>query len=179
MLLDAVQPYAAKVVDLGQTVEAQNTFLQVRWRLPTLPWPCLGSIAGQSSVSNSAYLCCCRWAISTAWAACTARLRPSVGGTLLLQEASMLRRLRHRNVVGFRGVCIHEGQGIILMVSGWVGVGLPSAGCMSHPPLQCHMRLSVALYEHALCPYALCPQDCSPRLPVTSGLSLSLPWRCL
>lgn len=28
----------------------------------------------------------------------------------------MLRRLRHRNIVGFSGVCVHDNKGIILMV---------------------------------------------------------------
>lgn len=34
-----------------------------------------------------------------------------------LEEASLLRLLRHRAVVGFAGVCVARGHGIILMVS--------------------------------------------------------------
>lgn len=32
-------------------------------------------------------------------------------------QAAMLRRLRHRNVVNFRGVSVAEGRGILIMVS--------------------------------------------------------------
>ncbi|GAB4816844.1 hypothetical protein N2152v2_003890 [Parachlorella kessleri] len=34
---------------------------------------------------------------------------------VFIQEACMLQRLRHRNIVGFAGVCVHEGRGILLM----------------------------------------------------------------
>ncbi len=43
-----------------------------------------------------------------------------------LQEASLLRQLRHRNIVGFAGVCVTESTGIILMV-GWQGPGRGAA----------------------------------------------------
>lgn len=36
---------------------------------------------------------------------------------MCVQEASLLRRLRHRNIVGFRGVAIMGGKGMLLMVS--------------------------------------------------------------
>jgi len=56
-----------------------------------------------------------------------------------LEEASLLRLLRHRSIVGFAGVCVARGHGIILMVRlsrqgrGWMVLCGP--GCITRRQL--------------------------------------------
>lgn len=45
-----------------------------------------------------------------------------------LEEASTLRLLRHTHVVGFAGVCVAGGSGIILMVSCCIEPASPKEG---------------------------------------------------
>lgn len=63
-----------------------------------------------------------------------------------LEEASLLRLLRHRSIVGFAGVCVARGHGIILMVR-WRELELGCGGSwglaqLARAPRQLHRRAS-------------------------------------
>lgn len=146
VLLDGVQPHAAKVLHLGDDPKAQECFLQVWRRLacvhavcrlcahalraplgePLLPSGYLGwlALAGLvSGVMRSLDALVPGWfpltlAFNPLVVLCSPRASHNAVSVLVThQEANILRQLRHRNIVAFNGVSVWEGRGVILMVS--------------------------------------------------------------